>query len=514
MIIIYHNHNKVVKVSTLTDEILPFNKKGTISSVLIDFAIKYPESGIVWCNENFEAFLNLDSLNDIFYHEKMMLSYNPNTFGFLGKEIGYIDASPFIKINKEVTFPTWEMSSLVGVVHSKVLLEICSVIKPHSNFDYYLNSIAKVCMPLGLLCYSEPRLLKRKDFIHSSKSSRFTLFRFTKQHYKLRWTFILFLNFVIYEFKFPLLSLIYSVFFRNINKQTINIDKIEVDCSSKNETNFEALDVIIPTIGRKENLYDFLQDLSSQTYLPKNVIIVEQNPLSGSVSELDYLTSEDWPFEIKHTFTNQAGACNARNIALDQVESEWIFFADDDIRIDHLFIESAFKDISKYKCKAVSFSCLQKDEKKSNTKVFQWNAFGSGCSFVKSEAAKMTRFDLRYEFGFGEDGDFGMQLRNMGCDVLYFPNPAILHLKAPIGGFRTKPDLAWNNDSIKPKPSPTVSLYKILHETKEQHKGYKVILFFKYYRKQSIKNPLKYFTQFQKEWAKSLYWANKLFDKV
>jgi GT2 family glycosyltransferase len=36
------------------------------------------------------------------------------------------------------------------------------------------------------------------------------------------------------------------------------------------------------------------------------------------------------------------------------------------------------------------------------------------------------------------DNDFGMQLRNQGHDVLYLPEPQILHLKAPMGGFRTE----------------------------------------------------------------------------
>ena len=66
---------------------------------------------------------------------------------------------------------------------------------------------------------------------------------------------------------------------------------------------------------------------------------------------------------------------------------------------------------------------------------------------------------MGFEFGFGEDADFGMQLRNQGYDVLYLPEPEILHLKAPIGGFRTKPVLQWQNESIQPKPSPTVMLY-------------------------------------------------------
>lgn len=120
---------------------------------------------------------------------------------------------------------------------------------------------------------------------------------------------------------------------------------------------------------------------------------------------------------------------------------------------------------------------------------------------------------MGFEFGYGEDSDFGMQLRNIGADVIYFPSPEILHLSAPMGGFRTKPVLAWKYDIVQPKPSPTVMLYKQLHLTDEQIKGYKTILFFKFYKAQTIKNPIKYYKSFQKQWKQSLYWANELITK-
>jgi hypothetical protein len=103
-----------------------------------------------------------------------------------------------------------------------------------------------------------------------------------------------------------------------------------------------------------------------------------------------------------------------------------------------------------------------------------------------------------------------MQLRNLGHDVLYLPEPEILHLKAPIGGFRTKPALLWQNDDIQPKPSPTVMLYIISHNTKEQLKGYKTTLFFKFYKHQKHKNPVHYYKMFQKQWNQSIFWANQL----
>ncbi len=86
-------------------------------------------------------------------------------------------------------------------------------------------------------------------------------------------------------------------------------------------------------------------------------------------------------------------------------------------------------------------------------------------------------------------------------------------MKAPMGGFRTKPALAWQNDSVQPKPSPTVMLYQILHQTKEQILGYKTILFFKYYKHQKIKNPMRYFMNFRKQWERSVFWANEIKNK-
>jgi glycosyltransferase involved in cell wall biosynthesis len=305
------------------------------------------------------------------------------------------------------------------------------------------------------------------------------------------------------------LPFLFSFFCKNRSKAKINLDAIKVQ-STRKVVEQATVDVIIPTIGRKNYLYDVLKDLKGQTHLPTNVIIVEQNPDGGSESELVYLIAEDWPFIIKHTFTHQAGACHARNLALAQIKSEWVFFADDDIRIDVDFIQKALEQLNNFGAEVVSFRCFQKGQKKTFATVFQWASFGSGCSLVLADSLKKCSFNMGYEFGFGEDGDFGMQLRNQGQDVLYLPEPEILHLKALVGGFRTKPTLQWQNANVQPKPSPTIMLYQILHHTAEQTNSYKTILFFKYYGHQKIKNPLRYYLNFQIQWESSVFWANEL----
>jgi hypothetical protein len=401
------------------------------------------------------------------------------------------------------------MSSLVGVIHANVLNAVKGKLKPDADLDYFLSSLAKLCMPLGLLCYSEPKLLKSHLEAILPQAGIIKLFRFVKQHYRTRWVFLLLLNLFLYERKFPLVAFAMSFFYNRRNNTNINLDFIAVQ-SIRKAIDKGTLDVIIPTVGRKQYLYQVLKDFTKQTVLPHKIIIVEQNPDLSAKSELDYIEKVDWPFEIQHFFIHQAGACNARNLALAQVESEWVFLADDDIKIDENFIKNTFQFIQQWGAKSVSLSCLQKGETEKYHTVFQWPGFGSGCSFVASEFFKSCKFNMGYEFGYGEDADYGMQLRNLGQDVLYLPNPKILHLKAPIGGFRTKPLLQWHNDPIQPKPSPTVMLYNLLYHTQEQISGYKTTLFLKFYRHQKIKNPIQYYNLFQKQWNQSVFWANKL----
>lgn len=509
MITIYHKNNRIVKVISDENKELPFDEKENIATGLVQLAQQFPKAVIVWCKDDFKEFLDLKNIATLCHHDKIMLSYNPSDENYLGAAIGYIEDSPFIKINKIVTYSTWQMSSVVGAVHSSVIIAIKDKITIDSDFDYYLNSVAKLSMSFGLLCYSEPQLLRQNSIITSTKTNTYSLFRFVKQHYKTRWVFLLMLNLLLYERKFPVFPFLFSFFYKKRTNIKLDLDCIKVQ-SSRKVVDQATVDVIIPTIGRKKYLYDVLKDFSTQTLLPQKIIIVEQNPLAGSSSELDYLTNEKWPFEIQHIFTHQAGACNARNLALNETQSEWVFLADDDNRFESNVLTDVFVTIEKYGAEVVTTAYPQKKETKKHSKVIQWPTFGAGNSFVRRDLLDTVRFNPALEFGYGEDVDFGMQLRNQGIDILFFPEPSILHLKAPIGGFRTKPFVQWQDDSVLPKPSPTIMLYQLTHKTPEQLHGYKTILFMKYYKHQKIKNPLRYYFNFQKQWERSVFWANKL----
>ncbi|SNR75820.1 Glycosyltransferase, GT2 family [Lutibacter agarilyticus] len=506
MIIVYHNNNLIVEV---------INAEGLDNGKLSDLTIAqsislisqiYDNELLVWCDINNRNSVDFDFISQMFQRTNEMHSFTKGDYYFRAA-IGYVDESLFINCNKNILFPTWQMSACVGIIHTSIINQISKSIPFDKDFDYYLNSVAKLAMPLGLFCYSNPNLLK-EDVVNSDKKvSDFKLFRFVKQHYKTRWVFLLFLNLCWFEKTIKLFPLFISLFYKNRTNliKSINIQYKKYIINTK-----ETIDVIIPTIGRKKYLYDVLCDLRNQTHLPINVIIVEQNPKINSFSELDYITNESWPFTIKHTFTHQSGACNARNIALKQVESEWVFLNDDDNRFDSNLLKEGLLMANQLGILVFSTAYPQQNEKIKSKIINQSKIFGSGNSFVKSSCLKDVRFSMDLEFGYGEDGDFGMQLRNKGFDVFYLPELKITHLKAPIGGFRTKPTFLWSNEMIQPKPSPTVMLFTLKHKTKEQLKGYKTILFLKYYRVKKNKNPITYFKNFIKQWNRSVFWATKL----
>jgi GT2 family glycosyltransferase len=137
----------------------------------------------------------------------------------------------------------------------------------------------------------------------------------------------------------------------------------------------------------------------------------------------------------------------------------------------------------------------------------QWSTFGAGNSFIHMNSLNSIRFNLAYEHGYGEDADFGMQLRNAGIDIIYVPNPTILHLKAPMGGFRTKFKQPWVTDAIQPKPSPTVMLFRLLHQTKIQLKGYQLRLIINMFKQRKPVRIITFVKDFRKSWANSLKWA-------
>ncbi|TDP59226.1 glycosyltransferase family 2 protein [Flavobacterium dankookense] len=512
MIIFFHDNSKITEIVSSNGDNFSVTKNSLIVPTIIEFAEKNNNEILVWCHQNEKENLNHSFIESFFFHNKFLISFNPSDSNYFERYVGYIEDTQFVNVNKKVKYATWMMSSYVGAIHAATIIAFKNSNNRKDNFDYFLNSIARLGLPKGLFCYSAPKLLiKPSQNVNLKSASLFDLYRFTKQHYRIRWVFLLFFSLLLFEKKFTFAPFLASLFYKRRTISTKNLDQITL-VSKINKLEIRSIDVLIPTIGRKKYLLDVLKKLASQTHLPANVIIIEQNPIENSVSELEYI-DENWPFKIKHHFTHQTGACNARNIGLQLIESEFVFMADDDIDFENTLLENAISIFEKMNFDAFLVACHLQSQVIKVESPKQFAVFGAGHAFVKSSCLKNIKFNTSYEFGFGEDNDFGMQLRNKGYDIHYISDFKILHLKAPIGGFRVKPKRLWSDDVIHSKPSPTVMLFRILHCSNEQNSSYKLTLFIKNINKSFFLNPFNYISLFKKRWNRSLYWANILKNK-
>lgn len=509
ILIIHKNAQKVLRILQNEEEIAVHNND--LNSELIRFSHEYPEELILWSEQKYQGHFNFSSLRKVFHHDLIMCSFAVEN-QYLPDTIGYIDQWPFVSPDYNVTYPTWRMSTDMGGIKGRTLLSFEGVILKNNDFGYNLNSIAKLGQQNGLFCYSEPRLLKdwqqegKLNYLSGSRE----LFRFVRQHYKWPWVFILSFCFYKYESRLPLWDLISSFFYSRHFRKNFELDTGSINSERLIDISKDTIDVVIPTLGRPEHLRQVLTDLSAQSHLPKKVIVVEQNPDTASKTDLPEISEIAWPFELEHIFTHNMGACNARNIGLDHVTSEWTFLSDDDQRIEGDFLTSVLKEIKRWGGDGITTAYLQPGENKKFSKVKQWGTFGAGNSIISSKFASLVRFDTSMEFGYGEDKDFGMQLRKVGCDIIYHPGLEITHLKAPVGGFRNKEKKPWEKGELLPKPSPTLMAYAKKYYSEEQLSGFKVELFLRYYSKQEIKNPLTYIKTMRRRWKESEKWAQHL----
>jgi GT2 family glycosyltransferase len=507
MIILIHNQAQEVH-QLLKDNVDITNefKDQSLNKTFFQLAKRFPDQLLVWCDNRIFSKINYAGFDEIFHHKLIMASYDLGYSQKFPRAIGYIEESPFINIQYEIKYPTWIMSTDIGAINTSIISKVQNIVAHRVSFFYLINSISKKSQLKGLLCYSAPNLVKSNSGVKlktNSTISYFNLYKFVKQHYNIQWIFLLFFSHIFYERKILLASLLNSLFYKRSELQDRVFKDIKIN-SGKHEVCNNSIDVIIPTLNRKLTLFDVLIDLKNQTLLPVNVIIVEQKP-DGLNSDLEYIENEKWPFKIKHILINKTGACNARNMALELMESEWIFFCDDDVRFEKNSLSMMIKSMRIYSSCCGQFPALRQGEKKMFSYVVQSTIFGSGNTLVKKEKIGGLRFSSAFELGYGEDLDFGMNLRNKGVDIIQFPFPEIHHLKLDSGGFRLRFNYPWDAEEIKPRPAPSVMLYKRKHLTREQILGYKNFFF--------ITNLKKFrysISGLSKAWDKSLYWSKKL----
>lgn len=96
--------------------------------------------------------------------------------------------------------------------------------------------------------------------------------------------------------------------------------------------------VVTPTLKRAEEVRGLLQNLSEQTYLPYEVILVDGAESSVKETEQIVKSLEDSiPFLCRY-IRHGGGTALQRNVGIEQAQGDYIAFVDDDIRLEPDFL--------------------------------------------------------------------------------------------------------------------------------------------------------------------------------
>ncbi|WP_339610277.1 glycosyltransferase [uncultured Planktosalinus sp.] len=300
---------------------------------------------------------------------------------------------------------------------------------------------------------------------------------------------------------------------------------------------------IIPTMLRQKFTLKLMEDIALQTYLPKEVVIVDATP---EKERDESLYQKKFPFKVIVKWQTTKGSCRARNEAIDLCTGDYIIFGDDDIRILPDFIENHIALLQTYNAIACNGLDVMAEHLKQNLTDLKsrldamgeqrWivgatRNFSNANSCVRRDYVNLLKGnDINYDGGYGEDGDFGLSLVKWGATVLYNPFSANLHLKPLTGGYRwwgtqakilgkKRKQQPWELDSpvkwIRPVPSPTIMYLFYKHYTERQRTEYKYKYFFLYLFKKNkwtlplriLKTPFKLL-----QFKKSQFYAKKLME--
>lgn len=196
--------------------------------------------------------------------------------------------------------------------------------------------------------------------------------------------------------------------------------------------------VIIPTLDRYPYLHILLEQLSKQTILPSQVLVIDQTKLS----QRDYSLQEISPqLPIQVIYQDEPGQCSARNTALYLSTGDFIVFLDDDVEIERDFIEKHLVSLFQFNSDVSAGTVHEPGQIVKNTDskhILLSSVFPTDNCLIRKEILLTSGlFDLAYDHGIRADGDLGMRLYLNGAMIVQNEQIDILHYRAPRGGLRT-----------------------------------------------------------------------------
>jgi len=231
----------------------------------------------------------------------------------------------------------------------------------------------------------------------------------------------------------------------------------------------KKLSIIIPSLGRKEELFNTISDLSRQSLHKETweVILVMQGDFDeNEIKE----RSKIWNINLYVYYSPEPNASLARNIGLIESKSDIVLFLDDDLVIENpRFLEHHLTAYDNHQISGVYGQVLDPGIPPRNTRhrwsykkhagwlffpsnynerCFVENGGAGNLSLRKSAALDVGGMDIKYEKGaHREEGDFCLRLVRKHGLIMFEPLASVIHLGAAKGGCRN-----WGkNEGIHPK---------------------------------------------------------------
>jgi GT2 family glycosyltransferase len=208
--------------------------------------------------------------------------------------------------------------------------------------------------------------------------------------------------------------------------------------------------IIVLSLNRKDKTIDCLNSVYKNTKIPYELIVVDQGSCDADLHKIT-IFCEFVEAKLIKVGCN-LGVAGGRNLALNYVNSELVYFLDNDIIVAENWLEPLIETLELEENKRVIACCsqLRKDGKlQTQGRVIQNgkiqysddglsldnNAINAqnykdllpgGCTLYRKEAFDISCLDSRFFIGY-EDLDFFMQLRNQGYKLLNCPKSVVNH---------------------------------------------------------------------------------------
>lgn len=197
--------------------------------------------------------------------------------------------------------------------------------------------------------------------------------------------------------------------------------------------------LVLATVGRVNEVEEFIKSLLNQTYKNYQLIIVDQN-IHDNVEQIYKRYKEQ--MEIIYVKSKALGLSYARNVGINYCTGDIISFPDDDCEYDCETLNKVYKRFLSTRNDIITFRIVDKYTKKNtcgnwslkNKKITKGNVFNTAISitiFVRIKSNRSFKFDENLGVGTklssGEETDFILMLLNEGFKGQYFSDIYVYH---------------------------------------------------------------------------------------